>query len=657
MSSSLRSGLGAILILLLLAGRGGWPSSAAPYERSAAAAAPPPFTVQQYNTTIPSEYQSNYTTLENALNNFNSTLGTIPAHPNSFTYSASLVTADGNQGPKVLTADNQNTVDVNLDAFQAMGLKEVEISIPYPLLDPTFPNSSQYLSYYTQLVQNAHARGMKVLVESHVVFAGTEFSPINYSFANLPYSQFVVKAIAQNQLIIDKVRPDYLDIGTEADTEAALTGYRQLNTPSGWDSFIEQQLSSLNKTGSPTKICAGAGTWNGVQFMQGFADDPRLDFLTTHVYPLYGDNLQTLIQMAQLAQQNGKRLVISEFWSETVTVPSPPPGTGVGGAFADHQEVWGFSSAIDVPALELMVKFASIYPVELFSPFSEQYFFAYLNYTPQLDSEDYSTLKSQVDGVWSQNMRSDVLTPTGAEYATLASSSSTTTTTSSSTTSTTTTSSPTTTSTSRSTTSTASSTSSTTSPTTATTSHSTTSPSTTTTSSVSTTTTSSSSTTSSSVTSSSSTTSSTTSNSSTASSTVASTTSPSSTTTSTTSLTSSSTTTAPPPPTTTTSTTATSTSTTFSTSSSLTSATPTISSSTRTSTLTPTSTASSTTSVNATSESSTATTTTAHPVPEFSTNLLGVFSLAFAVPVLYVLVRTRRARDGSSAPIHRQGGG
>jgi hypothetical protein len=378
--------------------------------------------VQQYNTTVPSEYQSNYTTLQEDLASFNSSLGQVPSSPNSFTYSASLVTADGNQGTDILTASKQNGVNINLDAYQAMGLREVEISIPYPLLDPAFPNSSQYLNYYTRLVQNVHERGMKALIESHVVFAGTGYSSINYSFAGLPYSQFVSRSIAQNQLIIDQIRPDYLDIGTEADTEAALTGYHQLDTPTGWTSFIEQQLSSLNRTGSPTKLCAGAGTWLGVEFMQGFANDPRLDFLTTHVYPLYGNNLQTLIQMGQIAHKSNKRLAISEYWSETVTVRSPPPGTGVGGPFADHQQVWGFASVIDIPMLKLMAKFSQIYPVELFSPFSEEYFFAYLNYTPQLDSEGYFTLKSQIDKVWSQGMRSDTLTPTGAEFATLATS-------------------------------------------------------------------------------------------------------------------------------------------------------------------------------------------------------------------------------------------
>jgi len=156
--------------------------------------------------------------------------------------------------------------------------------------------------------------------------------------------------------------------------------------------------------------------------------NPNLDFLTTHIYPLYdgsvvGKPLQTLIQMGQLAQQNNKRIIISEVWPETVTSPSPPPGTGVGGEFADHQELWGFTTRIDARTLELVAKFSEIYPVDLLNAFAEHYFFAYLNYTPQLNSEDYFTLDNQINQLWAQNMRTYSVTPTGEEYASLASAS------------------------------------------------------------------------------------------------------------------------------------------------------------------------------------------------------------------------------------------
>jgi hypothetical protein len=222
------------------------------------------------------------------------------------------------------------TVAANLDALKAMGIQGVTIAIGYPLLDPTFPNSAQYLNYFEQVVSMVHARGMKVLIESQILFANTPYSPITFDWSTLPYSQFVTNHIAQDQLIINQIRPDYLELGVEADTEAYLTGYTQLSTPTGWTSYIEQLLASLSK--GNTKLVAGAGTWLGTSYLTGFASDPKLDMISTHVYPLYGNNLQTLLAMGKIAQQNNKRFIIDEAWAEKVLGPATGhAGTGIGG--------------------------------------------------------------------------------------------------------------------------------------------------------------------------------------------------------------------------------------------------------------------------------------------------------------------------------------
>ena len=376
--------------------------------------------VQQYDMSIPSKYLGDYTALQDILNTFNSSLGPYPTSATSFTFATELLPANGNRGPALFQQGNMASVAKNLDALQAMGVQGVTIAIGYPLLDPTFPDNAQYLSYFQQVVAMVHARGMKVLIESQILFANTPYSPLTYNWASLPYSQYVTNHIAQDQLIIDQIHPDYLEIGVEADTEAYLSGYSQLNTPTGWTSYIEQLLSSLNK--GNCKLVAGAGTWLGTSFLTGFANDPRLDYISTHVYPIYGNNLQTLLQIGKIAQQNNKRLVIDEAWQEKVLQPATGhgAGTGIGGPLVTQQDVFGFWSPMDSQFLNLMAKFAQIYPVEFLSPFSEQYFFAYLNWTPTLDSQSYFQLTAQLDPTVTQNMASNTLTPTGNVYSQLA---------------------------------------------------------------------------------------------------------------------------------------------------------------------------------------------------------------------------------------------
>jgi len=376
--------------------------------------------VQQYDMSIPAQYQATYTALQNILNSFNSSLGPYPTTMSSLTFATELLPANGNRGPALFQSYNLASVSRNLDALQAMGVQGVTIAVGYPLLAPSFPQSAQYLSYFQQVVSMAHAHGMKVLIESQILFANTPYSPLTYNWANLPYSQYVTNHIAQDQLIINQIHPDFLEIGVEADTEAYLSGYSQLNTPSGWNSYIEQLLSSLNK--GNTKLVAGVGTWLSTSYISGFANNPNLDMISTHVYPLYGNNLQNLIAIGKIAQQNNKPLVIDEAWGEKVLQPATGhgAGTGIGGPLVTQQDVFAYWSPIDIQFLSLMAKFAQIYHVEYFSPFSETYFFAYLNWTPTLDAMGYFDLAAQLNPIFAQNMASNTLTPTGTAYSQLA---------------------------------------------------------------------------------------------------------------------------------------------------------------------------------------------------------------------------------------------
>jgi hypothetical protein len=366
---------------------------------------------------VPSQFQTEYNGIESILNSFNSSLGATPTTKSSFVVGTELLPANGNRGPALFQSTNLVSVNDNLNLLQAMGVKAVTFPIGYPLLDPTFPNSSQYLSYFKQVVQMIHAKGMKVLIESQILFANTPYSPITYNWSSLPYSQYITNHIAQDQLIINQIKPDYLEIGVEADTEASLSGYTQLDTVSDWTSYINTVLNSLNKTGSITKLVAGAATWLGVSWAEGFANNPNLDYISTHVYPIYGNNIQSLIQMGQLAKQDGKPLAIDETWEEKVIAP---PGNGqIGAPSITQQDVFGYWSPVDVQWLQLLAKFSEIYPAAYISPYYEDYFFAYLNWTPALNAQDFFTLSNTLNPISGHNIQNYTISPTGAYLSTM----------------------------------------------------------------------------------------------------------------------------------------------------------------------------------------------------------------------------------------------
>ncbi len=309
------------------------------------------------------------------------------------------------------------SVGTNLDVFQAMGIQGVTVAVQYPLLTPSFPNYTQYLAFYEQVASMVHQRGMKLDVEAHVLFANSPFSSVKYNFSSVPYSQYVTAQARMDQTIIDDLHPEWIDLGVEPDTQYLITGYPQVSTPAGWTSFIESLAGSINK--STTKLVAGAAAWDGVRWLTGFVSDPRIDAISTHVYPLYGMNFANLLAIGQAAQQAHKELVVDEVW-ETKSVGQEG---GSGGVAADaaifQRDVYGFWSPLDQQFIKEVVRFSEIYPVSYLSPYWSTYFFGCLNYDPSIDALPYNQVVSMENHAASQGMLNNMLTPTGAFYSQL----------------------------------------------------------------------------------------------------------------------------------------------------------------------------------------------------------------------------------------------
>jgi len=266
-----------------------------------------------------------------------------------------------------------------------------------------------------------HSDGFVVDIESQVLFANTQYSQLTFDWSKLSYSDYVTKHIAQDNLICSQVKPDILEIGVEADTEAYLTGYSQLNTPAGWSSYINQMLDGINKNGC--KLAAGAGDWlsTPTQWVDGFVNNSNLDYVSTHSYPIVFPFLSNLVNLGQYAKDQGKRIVFDEEWdTKTLSPSNGGGGAGFGGPVATQQDVFSYWIPIDIQFQQLMAKFCQIYPCEFLSPFDgDYYFFGYLTWNSQLDTQTFFQLHSTLNSLISQNEENKIVSPTGDAYATL----------------------------------------------------------------------------------------------------------------------------------------------------------------------------------------------------------------------------------------------
>jgi hypothetical protein len=131
---------------------------------------------------VPSDYASLYQLVESNISAF---AALIPAQsasqPTSTLMSGDLLFANGNSGLKLLTAARQQNIQEELARLKSLGLTAVTVTMGLPLMNEDFytfngdPQDFQsMLTVYQNLQKSIHQSGMKMIVESAVLFPGEE---------------------------------------------------------------------------------------------------------------------------------------------------------------------------------------------------------------------------------------------------------------------------------------------------------------------------------------------------------------------------------------------------------------------------------------------------------------------------------------------------
>ncbi len=360
---------------------------------------------------VPPEFQSLYNELDAALTAFDKSFDALGA-PYPVTFAAELLPANGNRGTELFNPTNLQATRLWLDRLQAIGVQGVTIAIKYPMLTPDFPNSAKYLEYFQNVANEVRQRGMKMDVEVGVIFP-PPFSALNVNYKAMTFEQFKVTNKQMVATIINEIKPDYLNLGAEPDTEARITGWGEFNTPQVYTDLINYTLKDLNR--GNTKIGAGIGTWGNLDFVKSYAANTSLDFIAIHIYPVTGKALPTAVAAVDLAHQSGKRVILDEAWLYKTSANDPPVSIA---ANADifRRDAYSFWAPLDQKFFALIAKLARAKNIEYVSVFWAQYFYAYLDYDPKYQSLPYTEVMAQLNTLAAPNLLAGKLSSTGEFY-------------------------------------------------------------------------------------------------------------------------------------------------------------------------------------------------------------------------------------------------
>ena len=362
---------------------------------------------------VPSEYQQLYSFLEATLNAFDPYLNSrdTGAHY-PVIFGAELLPANSNRGTELFAPQTMQAVILYLDRLQELGVQGVTIPIGYPLYTPDFPHYQDYVQFYRQVVQEVRKRGMTLAVESSAIFANTEFSKLQVDYSGLTFEKFEAERKQMIATLIRDIKPDYLNLGAEPDTQYQLLGLRELSSPEKYTEYINYVLTGLER--GNTKIGAGIGTWGNLEYVRSLASQTTLDSIHVHVYPIYGNDLQNILTISDIARQYGKRIVLDEAWLSKVEKP-----TGGGVASAPEifrRDAFSFWAPLDQRFLAVIAKSARVAQIDYISPFWTQYFFGYVDYTSSNADLSFKDLAAMVNQVAYSNILAGQFSSTGEFY-------------------------------------------------------------------------------------------------------------------------------------------------------------------------------------------------------------------------------------------------
>lgn len=379
---------------------------------------------------MPTQYQSLYSQLQGYISSDDELISALwdgSSYP--VRYAAELLTADANAGPGILQSNTQQVMNEELSGEKSLGLQAITVQIGFPIFEPAFYMASgqsaveaqssvqTWLGYYQTLVQAIHSQGLKIIVESNpllssFIYSQSSFNPGAY-FQSIGFPTYKAKRSQHNIIVAQQIKPDYLLLQTEPDTDA-INDYRsELNDPSQDVPMISQFVLDLENAGIPSlhssiQLGAGAGAWQPEwqQYISGFAAIAGLDKLDTHIYNLPPNinqigEVQVAMKVADMAHAVGKGASISEFWAHKSTTVNPYTGTGDPITDVRARDLFSFWAPMDNQFLAIMAKLANFKRFDYISAFGWYTWFNLIDYnsltTPPVYPATSASQNSTVD--------------------------------------------------------------------------------------------------------------------------------------------------------------------------------------------------------------------------------------------------------------------
>lgn len=342
---------------------------------------------------IPPEERANYCTQHDALVNAGAMIARRPPTTHAPEVCGNLVAANNHRGTALLAENASAGARLNAQRLKELGASCVTIAVSYPLLlqdasgKDGFANAGAYLAFYRDVVAQVRKIGLKVNIESGVMFTQADFTtlPIADTYAALRRAPDPIATLRAGRInviaqIARELAPDYLSIGSEPDVAANLLGDPRIAAmfldPDRYAADVEAITAAVKGSDRTRRIAVGAGIGSWIPNRQAYVDAlvrTSIDYVDLHVYPIVGGGIESFVELADHVRKSGKAVGISEAWLFKASGST----TSLQWAPTLAKDALAYWQPLDVAFMHTVAAAAKTTGTQFVSFFGTQSFFAY----------------------------------------------------------------------------------------------------------------------------------------------------------------------------------------------------------------------------------------------------------------------------------------
>jgi hypothetical protein len=360
---------------------------------------------------VPEAYRAVYRELESELSQLNPILSAPWGRKSGPTaFGVELLVADRNPGEDLLNEQVLQATALTLDRLKQIGVKSVSLSIQYPILTRSFPETPAYMEFYRKVAAEVRQRGLLLAVEMGTMLGAPEVSRVPVDYKGLTREVFNAGLREMAEALIADIHPDYLTVLSEPDAQARNIGLAF--SASQFAATVKSTVTGLDP--GSTWIGAGAGTWLALDYFKALADIPELNYLDLHICPIqHGFASTRVLKATEAAKARGKAISIGNAWLYKIS------GRELGRvnpveAFA--RDAYSFWQPLDERFVATVVNLAHTIQAEFCSFSGMDLLYAYVDYTPETSRLGPAQLTQTSRAAAAENILAGKLSSTGERF-------------------------------------------------------------------------------------------------------------------------------------------------------------------------------------------------------------------------------------------------